>query len=686
MIPGIVLTETEVKWGGLINGEFFVEGFDPKEGYDYDDVTQGEGGESFFRQLDSVAGTRLGAVTGYVVTVERLTMRKRINIMRAAKKANVKIYGMLDGASAACLGMSLSYNLENGTYLQFWIHDGYGYFDLFTIDDDYFEMYDKRYWRLALQEWGEPDLPKLRMKLRQLVSAQAPYLDSIDYVCIGDMPGEVRDAVKRLFPRERILDDWDEDLSILLGTLNEAGKVGGAAKARRTLLLNCSPGSISIGDKEVIPEMTTIPEENTVQVGFYDVRSDGTFPIVYRDADIREPELVFPVSVKKIWDGDFSATASVKVAWDVDTTFSVKIRNVERREELSYDWKELVKLIPDEAIRKPIPKKEDMPAKRELPKEEEPEIEEIEETEETEIEEPDMEEAEMEEPDVEEAEIEETAIEEPEESEEEEFEEESEAEETEEEESETEEAVEEDAEAEEEETEEADVDASDESEEETSGESEEQADEDDIEFEFVREASDEEPDTTVFDTEQELEFDPDLFTPSTREPVSADVTAEEPEPKSEPVREKKPEPEPEPEPQENPDTVTAFGMTVRSRAAKQAAEMEEKHATEKRDMLKKVLPVVDCLDFGLMNTTGTLKAEDIRDGLQATKKKMLGVLAELGVTPIPAENVPFDVNLHEAVSHVESEDYPESWVVQEVQSGFMYNGKVLRYSKVVVAN
>ena len=58
----------------------------------------------------------------------------------------------------------------------------------------------------------------------------------------------------------------------------------------------------------------------------------------------------------------------------------------------------------------------------------------------------------------------------------------------------------------------------------------------------------------------------------------------------------------------------------------------------------------------------------------------------LGVEPIEAEGQPFDPTLHEALLHIEDEKYGEGEIVLELERGFKLGDKVIRFSKVQVAN
>ena len=67
-------------------------------------------------------------------------------------------------------------------------------------------------------------------------------------------------------------------------------------------------------------------------------------------------------------------------------------------------------------------------------------------------------------------------------------------------------------------------------------------------------------------------------------------------------------------------------------------------------------------------------------------KQMIGVLERLNVTPIETENKEFDPNLHNAIEHIDDEAFGENTVAEELQKGYLYKEKVIRYSLVKVAN
>ena len=61
-------------------------------------------------------------------------------------------------------------------------------------------------------------------------------------------------------------------------------------------------------------------------------------------------------------------------------------------------------------------------------------------------------------------------------------------------------------------------------------------------------------------------------------------------------------------------------------------------------------------------------------------------MEDVGVTPMDAQGKEFDSNLHNAVMHVEDDEFGENIVAEELQKGYMYKENVLRHSMVKVAN
>ena len=121
----------------------------------------------------------------------------------------------------------------------------------------------------------------------------------------------------------------------------------------------------------------------------------------------------------------------------------------------------------------------------------------------------------------------------------------------------------------------------------------------------------------------------------------------------------------------------------RNRTEKEKSRMYEFGA---RDVIEKMLPVVDNFERGLAAIPEAEKGGPVASGMEMIYKQIMTTLEGLGVTPIEALNKPFDPNFHNAVMHVEDETVEESTVVEEFQKGYIYKENVIRYSMVKVAN
>ena len=114
-----------------------------------------------------------------------------------------------------------------------------------------------------------------------------------------------------------------------------------------------------------------------------------------------------------------------------------------------------------------------------------------------------------------------------------------------------------------------------------------------------------------------------------------------------------------------------------------AKEKESIWADVKGETVQKFLPVYDNLERALKQETAD---EAYKKGVEMTMTQLKTVLEQLGVTEIPALGQPFDPNLHNAVMHVEDENFGENTVAEVFQAGFQLGEKIIRFAMVKVAN
>ena len=114
-------------------------------------------------------------------------------------------------------------------------------------------------------------------------------------------------------------------------------------------------------------------------------------------------------------------------------------------------------------------------------------------------------------------------------------------------------------------------------------------------------------------------------------------------------------------------------------------ENEEADETAK-DIIEKILPVVDNFERGLDAVKEEEKEDPFVQGMEKVYKHLLTTLEGIEVKPIEAVGQPFDPNFHNAVMHVEDENFGENIVAEEFQKGYTYRDSVVRHSMVKVAN
>ena len=119
----------------------------------------------------------------------------------------------------------------------------------------------------------------------------------------------------------------------------------------------------------------------------------------------------------------------------------------------------------------------------------------------------------------------------------------------------------------------------------------------------------------------------------------------------------------------------------RKRTEKEKATMFEMGA---KSVVEKILPVVDNFERGLAAIPEEDKTSPFAEGMNMIYKQLMTELENLGVKPIEAVGKEFDPNLHNAVMQVESEEYEEGVIAQELLKGYMYRDTVVRYSMVAV--
>ncbi len=121
----------------------------------------------------------------------------------------------------------------------------------------------------------------------------------------------------------------------------------------------------------------------------------------------------------------------------------------------------------------------------------------------------------------------------------------------------------------------------------------------------------------------------------------------------------------------------------RKRTEKEKSQMYEIGA---RDIIEKILPVVDNFERGIAAIPEEEKSSPFAEGIEKIYKQFMSTLEEVGVKPIEAVGQEFNPDFHNAVMHVEDEEMEENVIIEEFQKGYTYRESVVRHSMVKVAN
>ncbi|NOJ69761.1 nucleotide exchange factor GrpE [Paenibacillus alvei] len=108
-----------------------------------------------------------------------------------------------------------------------------------------------------------------------------------------------------------------------------------------------------------------------------------------------------------------------------------------------------------------------------------------------------------------------------------------------------------------------------------------------------------------------------------------------------------------------------------------------KYASAK--LVTELLPVLDNFERALATEQASSEAESFIKGVDMIFRQLGQVLEQEGVKPMEAVGQPFNPEFHQAVMTVDTDEYEEGVVVEELQKGYMLKDKVLRPAMVKVS-
>jgi molecular chaperone GrpE len=154
-----------------------------------------------------------------------------------------------------------------------------------------------------------------------------------------------------------------------------------------------------------------------------------------------------------------------------------------------------------------------------------------------------------------------------------------------------------------------------------------------------------------------------------------------------------PEAAPEPDPLE---VARAEVARIRDQLVRTAADFDNFRKRSRREVsdaegrsrdevVRELLPVFDNLERAVQHSDGTTDIQALADGIRMVMKQFLDTLGRMGIERVSAVGKAFDPAVHEAIQHLETNEYPPGTIAAEVQPGYRQGDRLLRPALVVVA-
>ncbi|AKH88266.1 MULTISPECIES: nucleotide exchange factor GrpE [Edwardsiella] len=120
------------------------------------------------------------------------------------------------------------------------------------------------------------------------------------------------------------------------------------------------------------------------------------------------------------------------------------------------------------------------------------------------------------------------------------------------------------------------------------------------------------------------------------------------------------------------------------RRAEQDVEKAHKFALEK--FSSELLPVIDNLERALeVADKSNSELVSMIEGVELTLKSLLDVVRKFGVEQVAEVNVPFNPDVHQAMTMLPSEEHAPNQVMMVMQKGYTLNGRLIRPAMVAVS-
>ncbi|URJ29864.1 nucleotide exchange factor GrpE [Blochmannia endosymbiont of Camponotus sp.] len=134
------------------------------------------------------------------------------------------------------------------------------------------------------------------------------------------------------------------------------------------------------------------------------------------------------------------------------------------------------------------------------------------------------------------------------------------------------------------------------------------------------------------------------------------------------------------------DTVLRLTAEIENIRRRNTQEIEKIHKFGLERFIFELLPVIDNLERTLnISDHSNTSLSPIIEGIELTLKSFLDTVYKFGLESIHEIYVPFDPEIHQAISMIESEDQKPNQVLTIIQKGYILNGRLIRPAMVTVS-
>lgn len=116
-----------------------------------------------------------------------------------------------------------------------------------------------------------------------------------------------------------------------------------------------------------------------------------------------------------------------------------------------------------------------------------------------------------------------------------------------------------------------------------------------------------------------------------------------------------------------------------------AQEIEKNNKYAISSFAKNLLSVADNLHRAITVAEGNKEnCQDLLKGIEMTEAELMKVFNKHGITKMEILDTIFDPNYHQVIQEVEDSNKPNGTIINELQTGYMINDRILREAMVVV--